>query len=349
VAQGRPAASIQGSWEITAHTPTGKIQIMLSMPDNQRMSGTSFEDLSTFRIRGLTSVQIAAPVRTAARFEIVRESGTFECEGYFESGNGSGTFVLRLDPEFFPQMASLGFPNTPEKQVVSIVFYEAGPRYLGELRSTGLAVPTFDQLIGMRVLGVNSDFIRSIQQAGYTPSANELTGMWVNGVAAAFVHEVQQLYPSVSLTELTGMKVMGVSLDFAREIRQMFPSVSVNDLIGMKSQGVMADFAREIRQSDRSISINDLIGMRIFGTRIGREMRQINPSPSVAPPQTDGRRSWAIEPALGLNRTPLPDRIQLVFFNPSGAGGGMTSNSVGFDPSMFRGLTAAQMASPIKG
>src|SRR5262245_28586037 len=56
----------------------------------------------------------------------------------------------------------------------------------------------------------------------------------------------------------------------------------------------------------------------------------------------DVRGSWAIEPALGPNRTPIPDRIQLVFFLPRG---GITSHDSAFDPSVFRGLTAAQMRS----
>jgi len=317
VVQGGQVAGIQGSWDITAHTPSGKIQIMLSMPDAPRMSGTTFEEVSTFRIRNLTPAQIASPVKTAAHFEIVRESGTFECEGTFEAGFGTGTFVLRLDPAFLLQMASFGFSNIQDKQLVSMVLYEAGPRYLGELRSAGLGVLTFDQLIGMRVLGVTGEFIRSIQQAGFTPNANVLTGMWVNGVTA----------------------------DFAREIQQMYPSVSIDELIGMKVQGVTANFAREARQTDPSISINDLIGMRIQGIAPGRLSRQTNSSQSMTAPTADGRPTWAIEPAFGSNGMPFPDRIQLVFSYP---GGGTSSNSFMFEPSVFRGLTSAQMGSPIR-
>src|SRR5262245_13068718 len=58
----------------------------------------------------------------------------------------------------------------------------------------------------------------------------------------------------------------------------------------------------------------------------------------------DARGTWSIEPALGPNRTPIPGRIQFVFF----LRGGITSRDTAFDPSVFRGLTPAQMASPVK-
>jgi beta-lactamase regulating signal transducer with metallopeptidase domain len=313
----RSSSDIRGSWEITQHTPTGKLQLMLSMPDAPRMSGTSFEDLSTFRIRDLTDAQITSPFRTNAHFEIVRESGTFVCDGYFEAGYGTGEFVLHLDPSFNPQMAALGFTNIADKQFVSMALFEAGTRDLGELRAAGLPVPSFDQLIGMRVLGVTPEFIRSIEQAGFTPRIDDLIGMWANGV-----------------TE-----------DFAREMQQIYPSVSLNDLIGMKVQGVTVNFAREMRQSDPSISINDLIGIRIHGVTLGREMRQIDPLRSGAPARSDRSRTWAIQPVVGPGGTVLPDRIQLTFLD---SGGRINSSTVVFDPSVFRGLTAAQMTSPIQ-
>jgi hypothetical protein len=45
----------------------------------------------------------------------------------------------------------------------------------------------------------------------------------------------------------------------------------------------------------------------------------------------DLRGTWSIEPALGPNRAPIPDRIQLVFYVPSG---GITSDAFAFDPAV---------------
>jgi beta-lactamase regulating signal transducer with metallopeptidase domain len=88
-------------------------------------------------------------------------------------------------------------------------------------------------------------------------------------------------------------------------------------------------------------------------------IRPTSPTP-VAPfvPQAaDVRGQWTIEsPARGPNNVPFAGRLQLAFYPPDvnipiagrGWGNGGTSKSFVFDPSVFRGLTAAQIDSPAR-
>jgi beta-lactamase regulating signal transducer with metallopeptidase domain len=92
------------------------------------------------------------------------------------------------------------------------------------------------------------------------------------------------------------------------------------------------------------------------------EVASIRPTspPPVAPvvlQAADVRGQWTIEnPARGPNNVPFAGQMQLAFYPPDvnipiagrGWGNGGTSKSFVFDPSVFRGLTAAQIDSPVR-
>src|SRR5262249_3263454 len=99
--QTRAQDAHSGQWIIDTTRGSNRYQLTLNYPSNKRGFGnniTSF-NLSPDRLQGLTSAQImstGAPVQ----FQIVRDAGTFNCEGYFKEGKGSGTFVLVPNPAF---------------------------------------------------------------------------------------------------------------------------------------------------------------------------------------------------------------------------------------------------------
>jgi hypothetical protein len=277
------AAGVRGQWTIEnpARGPNnvpfaGRLQLAFYPPEvNIPIAGRGWGNGGTSKsfvfdpsvFRGLTVAQIDSPVRTAARFDFVTEAGTFVCDGYFESGHGIGSFVFHADPAYLGQMAALGLRNIPNDQLVAMALTGIGPRFLGDLRSTGFAVPTFNDLMGMWGVGVTGEYIRDIQRAGYTPNGNDLIPMRALGVTPEFASEVRQMYPSASASDLVGMRANGLSIDYMREMRQMYPSASINDLVGVRVNGVSIDFAREVQRRYPSASINELVGIRINGDR----------------------------------------------------------------------------------
>jgi hypothetical protein len=297
----QPATVIRGTWEIEnpslagpSRTPApGRFQFTLD-----GRTGKSFAlDPSPFR--GLTSAEIESRVRTTTRFGIDTEAGRFVCEGNFETGLGQGTYLFYPDAGFLAQMGALGFSGIKEQELVSMALHEVGPGFLGELRSAGITDVTFDQLMGMRAVGVTGDYIRRIQQAGYSPTPDELISMWV--------HEVTP--------------------EFAAKIRQLYPTAFPNDLIGMQVNGVTPDVGRQSGQSNPSAII--------LGDNSRRIYRSSLPTSQALP------RTWAIQAGAGRNAA-MPDSVQLTFFS---SGGGVQSSTVPFGPSVFRGLTSAQMMS----
>jgi beta-lactamase regulating signal transducer with metallopeptidase domain len=204
-----------GRMQLTFYSPGVDIPVEGRSYGNGGTSKSLVFDAAIFR--GLALAQIDSPVKTAARFDIVREAGTFVCEGDFEAGIGVGTFLFQPNPDFRGEMLTLGLQDVDEGQFFWLALHEAGPRYVGELRAAAITVSTVSQLIAIWNQGLTSEYLREIQQLGYRPNGDE----WVK------------------------MRIQGVTPDFAREMRQTQPSVSIQDLIDVRTPGVRSSSQTE--------------------------------------------------------------------------------------------------------
>jgi len=152
------AADITGTWAIQDLQVADKVQLSLNVIQDGKGSFNNSSAFDISQLRGLTPAQMAAPAGTMARFELVREAGTFACEGYFKAGNGAGTFLFRPDPGFLQQMRALGFLDVSENRLFSMAVHDVGPRFAAEIRTTGIIVSTAAQLVAMRIHGVTVSF-----------------------------------------------------------------------------------------------------------------------------------------------------------------------------------------------
>ena len=160
---GPAAAQVpEGGWEIKELPGTGRVQLVFFLSRNG-MAGTSYAfDPSMFRgldaslYHGLTAAQKASSLKTATRFEIIREAGIFACEGYFEAGIGRGTFVFQPNLDFRGQMLALGFRD--------------------------VAFSTVSQLMLMAIHDVTGDFASAVRQLYPSASVADLIRIRDQGV-----------------------------------------------------------------------------------------------------------------------------------------------------------------------
>jgi hypothetical protein len=176
--------------------------------------------------------------QTMVRFDIVRDAGTFACEGYFRDGRGSGTFVFQPNPEFRARMQALGIQDIDERWLFAMALFDVSLQFDRELRDAGVAASSASQLVTLRIQGVTSDYARDVRNTYPSASINQLINMRVQNVTPDFIREIRQLYPSASINDLINMHVQNVTPEFAREMNRAYPSVSIRDLINMKVQGI---------------------------------------------------------------------------------------------------------------
>ena len=76
-------------------------------------------------MRGLSIAQ-ATGSGAAVNFQIVRDAGTLNCEGWFKNGSGSGHFTFTPNQSFANEMRSLGYQNMTDETLFSMAVHDIG-------------------------------------------------------------------------------------------------------------------------------------------------------------------------------------------------------------------------------
>ena len=259
------AADINGTWTIQDLQFADKLQLSLNAVQT---GGGSFSSSSAFditQLHGLPQAQIAAPAGLLGAFELVREAGIFACEGYFKAGQGAGTFVFHPRPEVIGQMRALGFRDVDDSKLFTMAVHDVGPGFAQEIQNTGLAVTATDQLVTMKIHGVNTDFIRGILRAGYKPQSEDLVRMRIHGVTPDFADQIHHAFAASIIDDLVRVKIHGITLDFVNDVRQVYPSASLDDLVRLRIHGVTLEYIRTMQARFKNLSLEQVVTLKIHG------------------------------------------------------------------------------------
>src|SRR5215510_12778003 len=262
-----PQNTITGQWIVSMSKADGFVQLTLQRtdPDWNFNSSTS---VPLSQLRGLT----AAEMRTdggMVKFEIVRDAGTLQCEGWFKSGRGSGTFVFKPNRNYVSEMRGLGYDNLADDRMFSLALHDVRLEFVRGLIAAGYERTDIDQLVSMRIHGVTLDFIGDLRSLGYDrPPTDELVSMRIHGVDADFIRDLKELgYDRVPADELVSMRIHSVTTKFIKELKTLgYESAPVDQLVSMKIHGVTPDFIRQMKDRGvKDLSIEQLISLRIHG------------------------------------------------------------------------------------
>jgi len=107
----------QGTWRIYYEPSRDRVQLAFEHYENgaRRHGSTSFGVRPT-ELRGLPLSQLSS-YSGPARFQLVRDAGTFNFEGQLRDGHGTGFFTFSPDSRFPQQLASRGYarPSTDQQ------------------------------------------------------------------------------------------------------------------------------------------------------------------------------------------------------------------------------------------
>src|SRR5215510_684038 len=140
--------SRSGQWIIDTTRGSNQYQLTLNYPSTKRGFGNNINSfsLSPDRLQGLTSAQIMSS-GSPVRFQIVRDAGTFNCEGWFKDGKGSGSFVLTTNPAFAAELQKRGLAAPTDDQLLSLAMNDVSIAFVEELNLQGFERPTTEQLV----------------------------------------------------------------------------------------------------------------------------------------------------------------------------------------------------------
>jgi len=261
-------APITGQWTIGSSGSPDKVRFSIQRTSpNHNMNSSSDAPLSQFR--GITRAQIDS-TGTVARFDLVRDAGTFHFEGYLRNGGGGGNFTFTPNPNYANELRSFGFAgNLTDEEVFSMAVHDVSAAYIRDMNALGIRPDSEEKLITMRIHGVTPEYVQGFKDLGYSElSADKLVTMRIHGVSTEFARGLKVTgYTSVSTDKMVTMRIHGASLDFIKEINALgYDHPTVDQLVTMRIHGVSPEFIRKTRNLGMgNLSIDKLVSLRIHG------------------------------------------------------------------------------------
>lgn len=202
-------------------------------------SSNSFDIASSSpELKGLDAAALAS-TGSKSQFDLVRDAGTFHCEGWFAQGSASGRWTFA--------------PNT---------------QYAAALRQKGVGTPTAEQQMRLALSNSSLQLVDVLKQAGYTFDVDELIRTANHGVSLEYVRDMNQLgYKPETLEYLIKMRDHGVGPEYVRALAAAgLGKMPAPEVIKMRDHGVTPDYIHGLAQHGiKGLSGEELARLRDHG------------------------------------------------------------------------------------
>src|SRR6185369_13390661 len=160
--------SYTGQWIIDTGRTTNQFHATFSYRSGKQGRGNSMSGfmIDPQRLQGLTREQIAS-TGSHVVFQLVRDAGTLNCEGWFKDGKGSGHFTFTPNPGFAAELQKRGYESPTEAQQFAMTINSFSLEYVREVRALGYTVDKVELITRMVDHGVSVSFIKDMEAAGF--------------------------------------------------------------------------------------------------------------------------------------------------------------------------------------
>lgn len=262
------AAQTSGTWAIRPAEKAGELRLRFEASEAGQRNFDISRSVKLSELQGLTAAQIASASGVKVHFQIVREAGTFVCDGYFKQRRGAGTFIFRADPHFAPAMQALGISGINKTRLQSMAFVDVTTAWTRRMKAAGVNVHTAKQLVEMRIFDVTPEYVSDLKTLGYTVTEpRQLTKLRIFHVTPDSIRGLQQAGYHPDAEQLVKMSIFKITPEFIAQVKQLgYANVPIDDLIKMRIFHVTPDYIRAMRSRGlKDLTIEKLVRMRIAG------------------------------------------------------------------------------------
>ena len=140
VSYSTPQESTVNQWLIEFKTTKAEVQLTMRYR-RERDGGFSYSNtgfgITLDQLVGLTREQVMSTSGTNVSFQLKRDAGTFNFEGWFKDGNGSGHFTFTPNSSFASELSRMGFGKATDEQLLSLAMGDTGFAFINELKAQG--------------------------------------------------------------------------------------------------------------------------------------------------------------------------------------------------------------------
>ena len=227
--------------------------------------------------KGLTLNTVNGP-KTAVQFQLVRDAGTIDFDGFFDRGIGAGQYTFRPDAAYTGKMQQLGFDCIGKKQF-EMAALDVSLIYAKEFKDLGFGTRCEDLVEG-RIFNVNRAQVDELRSLGFNNvPLKKLVELRIFHVDGVYIREMRGQGMDLSLEKLVESQIFKVTPESKKKFAELgYNNLSQEDLVAFRIHGVTPDYIREMR----ALGFNDLSPQQLQEFRIfGVGAQQINDLKSV--------------------------------------------------------------------
>ncbi len=242
--------ALTGEWtaEVSQSKP-GDIRLTFHRRSETGGFSMNGQTMALGELQGL-SAEAASAAKTNVNFNIVREAGTFACEGYFRAGRGAGFWTFAPSPSFAAAMRERGYPDLTDENLLKAAFNHLTTKYVADLKSVGYDRLEFKQLLRAAGHNVNAEFVREMQAAGYQGlSLEELVRARNHNVNGVYIQEVRAMgFEKQPLEKLIRLRNHQITRDFIQRMRSAgYDGLSIEQLIRLRNHSITPEFVNGLK------------------------------------------------------------------------------------------------------
>ena len=256
------AEEFKGNWTISPSKQPGQVQFGL-IRNHHGGNSQSQSDWPVSEFRGL---DLASAPKRDVNFNITRDAGRIDCEGYLKNGEGAGTFRFVPDAQYPKAMSALGFGGIDDEMQFAMAVHDVSLDFARAMKAEKLADLTTEMLIAFRIHGVTPQFIREIRAAGLTATdSDKLVAFRIHGVTPEMVREVRKSGMTVSEDELIAFRIHEVTPAFIAKVGKLgYSHLEPDQLVAMRIHGVTPEYIADMKARGlKDLTIDQLVNLRI--------------------------------------------------------------------------------------
>lgn len=242
--------ALTGQW--TAEMKRDKPgEIQMTYHRRSEMGGFSMwgDSLPLSELQGLTT-EATSSARTNVSFKLVRQAGTFACEGYFREGKGAGFWTFTPSQSFVSAMRERGYSNLTEEDLLRAALHNLTTNYIEDLKAAGYDRLEFKQLLRASSHSITTAFIRELQSAGYQGlTMEELIRARNHEIDSRYVSEVRAMgFDKQPLEKLIRLRNHQITQEFINRMRSAgYDGLSIEQLIRLKNHQITPEFVNGLK------------------------------------------------------------------------------------------------------
>jgi uncharacterized protein (UPF0335 family) len=262
-------AALTGQWvaQFDANKPA-VIKLMFTRRSDKGDSFMTTDDVSREELQGFPSEANSA-AKTNVNFRIVREAGTFDCEGYFGAGKGAGFWTLTPSRSFITAMRGRGYDNLTEEDLLRAALSNLTTRFIEDLKAVGYDRLEFRQLLRAASHEITPAYIREMQAAGYQSlSMEQLIRARHHDIDGQYIKEVQAMgFDKQPLESLIRLRSHEITQGFINQMRSAgFDNLSIEELVRLKNHEVTPEFVNGLKaEGYADISVASIVRLKNHG------------------------------------------------------------------------------------